>query len=581
MKELKGAAVSAGIAIGKAYLFVGEETPDIPRFSIKKQQVEDEWQRFLQAAKSVSGVMQAQFQRDQTKSNKEQAAIIKAHIMMLEDVDFHEQLKAQLEKELQNIEWTLWSLSRKMTAKLLAAADAYLRERAVDIADVSRQLLFKLLDVKQQSLAELTEDVIVVSHDLLPSQTFGMNRTHVKALIMDAGSETSHTAIIARSFEIPAVLGLSDCTKLINSGDIIIVDGNSGKVFLHPNEETLEKYKSELVAFEKNFLEGFTQIDLPSETLDGTRFCFRANIELPPETGKALKFGAEGIGLFRSEFLFLSSGQSAEEEKQYIAYKQAIKLANGFPVKIRTCDLGGDKVNPDYFQNTEKNPLLGWRAIRFSLSMKELFKAQLRAILRAAAHGKAEIIFPLISCVEEFDEALLLLEEAKNECKKLGLAIDSKIKTGVMLEVPSAVLSADVLAKKADFFSIGTNDLVQYTLAADGGNEKVNYLTRGIQPAVLKLIKMSIDAAHNAGIPVAMCGEMAGKSRWTALLAGLGLDEFSMSASTIPEVKRVLRSVKLEDCKELARASLLCSRSSEIDTLLDEFHARFNIKTMN
>lgn len=571
IKELKGTAVSAGIAMGKALIFISEDFPEIPRGSIKKAQVEKEWQRFLDASQTISKSLSAGLAQAKRDKNKEQAAILNAHIMMIEDVDFHEQIRLQLEKELLNIEWTLWSVSHALTQKLLAAQDSYLRERAVDIADVARQILFELLSVQQQSLANLKEDVIVVSRDLMPSQALSMDKTHVKALVMDAGSSTSHTAILARSFDIPAVLGLSKASKEINSGDILIVDGDTGAVFINPPEDLIEKYKSKLVLFEKNFLEGFNQIDLPPQTLDGARFCLRANIELPQETGKALKFGAEGVGLFRSEFLFLSSGEAVEEEKQYAAYRQAVELAGGLTVKIRTSDVGGDKIMPNFFNHTEKNPLLGWRAIRFSLAMKEPFKAQLRAILRAAAHGKAEIIFPLITCVEEFDEALATLEEAKSECLSRSQPIDKNIKTGVMIEVPSAALCAGVLAKKADFFSIGTNDLVQYTLAVDRGNEKVNYLAAGIQPAVLKLIKMTIDAAYKANIPAAMCGEMAGKPRWTALLMGLGLDEFSMSASSIPEVKRVIRALNLDACRRLAGEALLCERSSEIEALINKF----------
>ncbi|MDR2468655.1 MAG: phosphoenolpyruvate--protein phosphotransferase [Spirochaetaceae bacterium] len=572
MKELSGTPVSAGIAIGKAFLFTEDQLPEIPRWSLKKVQINNEWERFLAAVKSLTRHYTAKIKHVEGAA-KEHAAILKAHLMMLEDVDFQEQLRNQLEKELQNIEWILWSVSHTMVQKLLAAPDAYLRERAVDISDVSRQILNKLLSIQQVSLANLHEDVIVVAHDLMPSQTLNMNKIHVKALVMDAGSATSHTAILARSSDVPAVLGLSTCTKEINSGDMLIVDGNAGKVFVNPDNKVLKEYKSVLVRFEKIYLENFTLRDVPPQTIDGAHFSLKANIELPGEAGKALKYGADGIGLFRSEFLFLTSGGAANEEKQFKAYRTLLQAAGSLPVKIRTCDVGGDKVLPNFFPKDEKNPLLGWRAIRFSLAMPQQFKIQLRAILRAAVYGNAEIIFPLISYVEEYEQACALLEEARSECRANGQQTAEHIRTGVMIEVPSAAVCADILAQKADFLSIGTNDLVQYTLAVDRGNEKVNYIASELQPAVLRLIKTTIDAAHNEGKTASMCGELAGIPRYTPVLAGLGLDEMSMSASSIPKVKRILRSIHLSDCKTLVESMLRCSQSSEIEHLLDEFLA--------
>ncbi|MDR2509506.1 MAG: phosphoenolpyruvate--protein phosphotransferase [Spirochaetaceae bacterium] len=571
MKILSGTPVSPGIAIGKAFLFVGDEFPKIPRWTIKKNQIEAEWSRFHSAIKVLCSAIKSHIERAGKESNKDHHALLKTQLLMLEDVDFQEQLRSKLEKDLANIEWIVWSVSHVMVKKLLAARDAYLRERATDIADVASQIINNLLKVKRFSLADLKEDVIVVSHDLLPSQTMTMNKTHVKALVMDSGSAASHTAILVHSFDIPSVLGLSTCTKEINSGDLLIVDGDAGKVFVNPEKDVMEKYKDELLRFEKVYLQNFNMSDVPPETRDGRRFSVMANIELPSETGKAFKYGAHGIGLFRSEYLLIASGEAASEEKQFQAYLEVIKAANGMPVKIRTSDVGGDKMLPALLPKEEKNPLLGCRAIRFSIAMPELFKTQLRAILRAAVHGAAEIIFPLISCVEEYDTALALLEEARDECAKNGHEAARRIKTGVMIEVPSAAISAAVLAKKADFFSIGTNDLTQYTLAVDRGNEKVNYLARSMHPAVLYLIKNSIDAAHREGKTAALCGEIAGMPRYTALLAGLGLDEFSMNASSIPEIKRALRSVNISDCDALAEEALGCASAREIDALLDAF----------
>jgi phosphotransferase system enzyme I (PtsI) len=460
-----------------------------------------------------------------------------------------------------------------MVEKLLASSDSYLRERAADISDTAHTVLATLLNVKQQSLEKFSKDVIVVAHDILPSQLLSIDKKHVRALLVDVGSRTSHIAILARSFEIPTVMGLGNATKLINNGDRLVVNGASGAVFVKPEEAELKKYRAEIAALEGKKKENDALRDLGAETLDGGRFTIKANIELPGDVDKLSAYGAEGIGLFRTEFLFLSAGESTDEEKQYEAYSHVIKSMGELPVKIRTSDVGGDKILPNFFPKAEKNPLLGWRAIRLSLAMPELFKAQLRAILRAAVHGNAEIIFPLISCVEELDEALVFLEEAKTECRQRGVPIGENIKVGIMIEVPAAVLCADILAKKVDFFSIGTNDLIQYSLAVDRGNEKVNYLARASHPAIVRLIKMTIDAAHKAGKKAAMCGEMAGDVRFTPLLIGLGLDEFSTAPSVIPLVKRAIRACRLDDCEKLTRRVLECDGWQEVSQALETFTA--------
>jgi phosphotransferase system enzyme I (PtsI) len=573
VKEISGVPASSGIAIGSAFLFSGDKFPEIPRYSIKKSQIDEEWQKFLKAVKSVAEKMRLHLVKIEREANKEQADILKTHLFMVEDVDLHEQIHAFLSSELQNVEWAVWAVSHEMVQKLLAASDAYLRERAVDISDTAHTILGKLLDVQQQSLEEFSEDVIVVAPDILPSQFLTIDKKHVRALLTDAGSRTSHIAILARSFELPAVMGLGTVTKLINNGDRLVVNGDSGAVFINPDLAELEKYEQQLAALEKQKKENDALCGLAAETLDGKSFAIKANIELPADADRLPAYGAQGIGLFRTEFLFLSAGESTDEEKQYEAYSHAVKAMKGLPVAIRTSDVGGDKIFPNFSPKIEKNPLLGWRAIRFSLAMPELFKSQLRAILRAAAHGNAEIIFPLISCVEELDEALILLEEAKSECRQNGLPVAENIKVGVMIEVPAAVLSADILAKRVDFFSIGTNDLIQYSLAVDRGNEKVNYLARASHPAIIRLIKMTIDAAHNAGKKAAMCGEMAGDIRFTALLIGLGLDEFSTAPSTIPLVKRAVRAYKLSDCEKLSKRVLECTGWQEVVRLLEMFKA--------
>jgi phosphotransferase system enzyme I (PtsI) len=457
-----------------------------------------------------------------------------------------------------NMEWVVWVVSRRLSQKIGGSSDAYLRERAADITDVSRRILVQLLAIKKDSLSAIDEDVILVAHDLSPSETLTMNRDRVKGLVLDVGSRTSHTAILARAFGIPAVLGLSVSTREINTGDNLALDGSTGLVLVNPSEGDLLPYRAEMLR-QKEYQDTLGELrDLPAQTLDGHRVLLKANIELPQEAERSQLYGAEGIGLFRSEFLFLSPGYSQEEEGQFQAYSQVVRAMKGLPVTIRTIDVGGDKLLPE-FQMQEKNPLLGWRAIRFCLSMPELLKTQLRAILRASVFGQVKLMFPMISGVEELEEALNLLEEAKGECRRRGLASDPDMEVGIMIEVPSAALTADILASLSDFFSIGTNDLVQYTLAVDRGNERVSYLAQPLHPSVLRLVQMTIDAAHKRGIPAAMCGELAGDPQAAALLLGLGLDEFSMSAASIPLVKQAIRSCTLENCRALAAKVLSCS----------------------
>jgi phosphotransferase system enzyme I (PtsI) len=390
----------------------------------------------------------------------------------------------------------------------------------------------------------------------MPSDVLVMNKARVKGLVMDMGSRTSHTAILARAFGIPAVLGLSAITKEINDGDKLVVNGSAGQVVVDADKHLLSRLESDITQFQKKSDELSLLRELPPVTLDGHRVTLKANIEIPEEADRVLDFGAEGIGLYRSEFLFLNPEKSAGEEEQYRSYSHVLKTLGTLPVTIRTVDVGGDKLLPELQAMDEKNPLLGWRAIRFSLSHPELFKTQLRAILRSSVDGNVRIMFPMISGIEELEKALALLEEAKTECRKRGYAFTKNIEVGSMIEIPSAAMTADILAERSDFFSIGTNDLIQYSLAVDRGNERVNYLAQPCHPAVLRFIKMTIDAAHQKGIKAAMCGELAGDTLVTPLLLGLGLDEFSMTASSIPQVKKIIRGVSIEKCRALAESAL-------------------------
>ena len=552
MKKLNGIPGSSGIVMGKAFLYLEKDIPEISRYSIHENQIEAELKRLNTASGEAADEIRALQERANSEMSKDQADIFAAHLMMLEDADFQDQIAARLRASRENIEWVVYDTSRQLSQKMLSSPDPAFRERAADINDVAHRLLRRLLSINKVSLAELDSDVIAVAHDLLPSEVLTMNRDHVKGIVMDMGGRTSHTAILARAFNIPAVLGLTSATGEINSGDILVLNADAGEVFVNPDKKDLDRLEREELRYNKK-LENFVRIrELPAETKDGCRVVLKANIEIPIEVDTALRFGAEGIGLYRSEFLFLDPSESAGEEEQLRSYSQVLAAMGELPVTIRTVDIGGDKILPAYNNALEKNPLLGWRAIRFSLSRPELFKIQLRAILRSSVSGNVKIMFPLISGIEELDEALELLEEAKAECRKKGQPFADNIEVGTMIEVPSAAMTADILAKRSDFFSIGTNDLVQYTLAVDRGNEKVSYLAQPTHPAILRFLKTTIDAAHSRSIRAAMCGEMAGDPGMAVLLLGLGLDEFSMAASSIPLVKRIIRSISMNECRVLA-----------------------------
>ena len=577
MKEFKGISASSGVAIGKAFLYVDDVFSQIPRYSITKDEVELEWARFLDAVLAAEGEVLELLERANREMGEEQAKIFESHLMMLRDEDLKDQIQTKLNKSNQNIEWVLWDISRELTQKLSNASDPNLQERVADIFDVSRRILHKLLFIKKVSLADLREEVILVTHNLLPSDALVMNKRFVKGIAMDMGGPTSHTAILARAFEIPAVLGLSMATVEIKDGDLVIVDGNAGHIICNPSAEVLERYQRMAVQLKKMAEDLKTLRDLPAETTDGYRVSLKANIEIPEEAPLALQNGAEGIGLYRSEFLFLAPGQSADEERQYRAYKQVLEALEGRPVTIRTLDVGGDKIIPDLQAAEEKNPLLGWRAIRFCLAHQEFFKTQLRALLRSSVHGNLKIMFPMISGIEELEAALSLLQEAKAELAVRSQPFAENLEVGVMIEIPSAAMTADILAKKAAFFSIGTNDLVQYSLAVDRGNERIAYLAQPFHPAVLRFIKRTIDEAHKGGIRAAMCGELAGNPHATALLLGLGLDEFSMSSASIPLVKKIIRSVSRADCQQLADAALACTSYLEVEDLVTKWmHQRIS-----
>lgn len=578
MRELTGISASPGITIGRAFLYI-DDAFTVPRYDVKESELDREYERFQEALeKATQEIIDL---KDQTSSQMEgqENKFLDAHILMIQDPDFADQIKRNLAEKKENVEWILHQTIEGVISKLSSSQDTYISERSVDIHDVSKRVLNHLMYRDRISLADLETEVILITHNLLPSDALAMNSRMVKGIAMDAGGKTSHTAILARAFEIPAVLGLSSISRIARTGDQVVIDGNRGKVIVDPDQATLKRYNDILKEWQQREVQLSALNKLPAETRDGKLISLQANIEVPEETEALLAHGADGIGLYRSEFLFMQPGGLSTEEQQYKSYSRVVEALEGRPVTIRTLDVGGDKAIPGFEQQNEKNPILGWRAVRFCLSRPELFKTQLRALLRASAHGDLRIMFPMISGVEELEKILLLLEEAKDECRSRQQPFNEEIQTGIMIEVPSAAMTTDILARKVDFFSIGTNDLIQYTIAVDRGNERIAYLYEPFHPGVLRLIKMVVDNAHAAGIPVSMCGEMAGDPMASVILLGMGLDIYSMSSFGIPEVKQIIRSISMIEAEELVGEIMEMKSYAEIDQHVTGWmNARYNLE---
>ncbi|MBN1520515.1 MAG: phosphoenolpyruvate--protein phosphotransferase [Spirochaetales bacterium] len=570
MRKLQGIPGSPGVAIAPAFVFFDDDEPTIPRYSIGQGELGGEWERFRSAVERAREDVTVLRDRAAQEMGNEHGAIFDAHLLMLDDPEVLSAIELSLKESLLNIEWVLHQYAQTMVKKLEGLDDPVMQERGADVHDVTHRILNHLMFRERFSLADLDHDVVLVAHNLLPSDMIGMNHSRVRALAMDKGGKTSHTAILARAFEIPAVLGLGGATRLARNGELVVVDGSAGDVLVDPDPDSLaryEKVRARSLDRERD-LAGIAQ--LGAATTDGREVALKANIEVPEETDSVLRHGAAGVGLFRSEFLFLQPGRKPSEEAQYLAYRRVLESLPGRPVTIRTLDVGGDKVVPELVLGEEKNPLLGWRAIRYCLADKDLFQTQLRAILRASAYGDARIMFPMISGPDELDAALLALEEAKETCRQRGQAFRDDLPVGIMIEVPSAAMIADILAAKVGFLSIGTNDLIQYTLAVDRGNERVAYLHEPFHPAILRLVRQVIDMGHAAGAVVSMCGEMAADPYAAVVLLGLGLDEFSMSAVSVPVVKRVIRSVSMSDARDIAAHVLALGSHREAEAYLRE-----------
>lgn len=562
-KRFKGVAVAPGIAHAQVVIhWIDDE--EIPTRKITATELPEEIARFEAALIATRAELLEIQQRIADAIGTKDASVFDAHLLVVEDRTLIDEVLRNLEKERYNVEYTFHKVAEKYCRTLGEIDDPYLRERVVDIEDVARRIIRNLLGKAPRDLASQDRPHIIVSHNLTPSDTASINRALVLGFATEQGSKTSHTAIMARSMDIPAVVGLHDICSLLTSGDDILLDGYSGLVILNPTPETLHEYGQ--LEQEKEKVE--EKLDLiretSSTTADGRHIILSANIELPEELDDVIDSGAEGVGLYRTEFLFLNRSTPPDEEEQYENYRLVAERAKPHSVIIRTLDIGGDKPSESLDLLEEQNPFLGCRAIRFCLQNPDIFKTQLRAILRAAALGNIRMMYPMISGVDEVRQANALLEECKKELTERGQEFRADLEIGVMIEVPSAVLIADHLAKEVKFFSIGTNDLIQYAVAVDRGNDRIAHLFDPTHPAVIRLIKTTVDAAHRHNIWVGVCGEMAGDVLLTPLLLGLGVDELSANSNVVPRIKKAVQSLQLTACQSLADAALNLDRGETI-----------------
>ncbi len=571
---LNGIAASSGVAIGK--VFVLEEDDFLV---IKKEISVSHVKQELARLKNAMEKTKIELEENQKELNKvlgeNYAKIADAHLLILNDPMIKDEIEKMVNKGT-NAEYAVHKVVENFSKTFDLIDNEYFRERKHDLLDVAKKVMRNLLGKTKKNLTDLEEDSIIVAKNLTPADTVNMKEVMVKGFVTEIGGKTSHTALVAQSLEIPAVVGLKDITYKVKQGMPIIVDGNLGLVILDPSKETIENYKREyeIQISNKKELEKFK--DLPAVTTDGREVILGANIENPEEVRATLRHGANAIGLYRSEFMYMSKKTMPTEEEHYQNYSKVAKMMMPYEVIIRTMDLGGDKISRLGLMNIgrEANPFMGLRAIRFCLKYPDIFKTQLKGILRASVHGNIKIMYPMISRISEIKDANKILEQAKEELKKEGKKFRDDIEVGVMIEVPSAAVISDIIAKEVDFLSIGTNDLIQYTMAVDRVNADVAHLYTPMHPAILRLLKNIIDSAHSAGKNVGMCGEMAGDPTYTAILLGLGLDEFSMSAGQIPKVKKIIRSISKTESKKLVERLLECENMHEIDITMKKFKYR-------
>ncbi|MGW9527458.1 phosphoenolpyruvate--protein phosphotransferase [Paenibacillus terrae] len=565
MLKISGIAASAGIAIARAFIL------EHPNYAVERRAVGDaeaEIARLDAALVESQTELEAIKEKTLQELGEKKAEIFASHLLILNDPELIDPVKAKIRDEQLNADYALNEVATQFISMFENMKSAYLQERASDMRDVTKRILNHLLGVHFVSPAEIAEETIVLAEDLTPSDTAQLNREFVKGFATNIGGRTSHSAIMARSLEIPAVVGTKNILSQAKSGDLIIVDGLDGHVFVNPSEEIVAEYQAKQVAYDKQREEWRKLRGEATVSVDGVHVELAANIGTPNDVAGVLDNGGEGVGLYRTEFLYMGRDKLPSEEVQYTAYKTVLERMEGKPVVVRTLDIGGDKELPYLDLPKEMNPFLGFRAIRLCLDRQDIFRTQLRALLRASVHGNLRIMFPMIATLNEFRESKAVLLEEKEKLVAEGVAVSEEIQLGIMVEIPSTAVLADQFAKEVDFFSIGTNDLIQYTMAADRMNERVSYLYQPYNPSILRLVKMVIDAAHREGRWAGMCGEMAGDTTAIPLLLGLGLDEFSMSATSILPARSQISKLSRADMEKLAAKALDMQTAEQVVELV-------------
>lgn len=564
-----GIGVSPGIGIGKAII-----KKDTKIDLVKKHiaETEEEIQKLNTAREKAKNQIEELYEHAFNTIGKKEAGIFRAHRMILEDPDFFGQIEAKIREEKVNSEWAVWEVANIFINMFQAMEDDYMKERASDIKDVTGRLIRIILNVKEMNLSTLSQEVIIVAEDLTPSDTAQMDKNKVIGFITETGGKNSHSAIMARTLEIPAVVGVEKARTFISDGDYIILDGDTGEIVLNPNKDALEAYKQKKEAY----IESTKKLQMvrgkKSITKDGFVVKIAANIGTPKDVEGVIDNDGEGVGLYRTEFLYMDRDKLPTEEEQFEAYKEVAIRLEGKPVVIRTLDIGGDKDLSYLKLPEEMNPFLGYRAIRLCLDRTDIFKTQLRALLRASVYGDIKIMFPMISAIEELRQAKGILEGVKEELRAENIKFNNNIEIGIMIEIPSAAVMSDLFAKEVDFFSIGTNDLIQYTTAVDRGNRKVSYLYNEFHPALLRLIKTIIDNGHKEGIKVKMCGEVAGNPKLIPILIGMGLDEFSMSASSMLRARWIVNNILKKDMEGLVEEILKLPTAQEVKEFIQKIY---------
>jgi len=569
-RTYKGFGVSPGIAIGRAVI-IEKKVASVYRVPIKEEDVGREVNRFLEALDVTRRELLDLKKKVSRSMGDEYASIFEAHALMVSDPSFADKVIQKIESEQVNAEWAVSEVQEELEARFESFDDEYLRDRGADVKDVGDSLLKNLQGIAHHDLSEITHDIVILADDLLPSDTVHFNRRPIVGFATESGGRTSHTSIIARSLFMPAVIGVPRLTQIVDNDELIIVDGYEGTVVVNPSPALVAEYRSRVsrhAEYERKLLENRT---ISADTKDDRHISLQANIELVEELGDAIRFGAEGIGLYRSEFLYISkSPVLPTEEEHFNLYRKLAEAVDPDWAVIRTFDLGGRKLAREVIGSKENNPVLGLRGLRLCMKHRDMFKTQLRAILRASAFGKIRIMFPLVSGIQELRQVKTLIREIKSELDGEGVGYNPELQIGIMIEVPAAAIIADLLATEVDFLSIGTNDLIQYSLAIDRSNENVGYLYEPLHPAILRLVSMVIQAGKKAGIPVSMCGEMASDPLYAIVLLGLGLEIFSMNPSSVPVIKNVIRSVRYKDCKRIAEVALQKKTAQEIEEFVIE-----------